>query len=454
MSHPRTRPGGHVQFDTGEKITSLDLERIGTMAEQGLYAFLARLFQSGLSGNPIQGFPGDDCLVSVSGLDLTVAPGWGLYYDTAATDEFGPIYKPIVVAGETVTLDAHSGSPRIDIVCVAAAMDEDQPSTRSVKAGDGSISSQSVNKRATWSYAIQVVKGTPASSPTAPATPTGYLKLVEAYLPATTGALVLNDTRPRLRWGHDMITDPPADYARNWVPGTSTELLVEAVSGMTIRVLAGEAYIQGYRYYYPRQQLTVSAAHATLTRYDSVMADADGTLQIVAGTPGFGAAPQPDADQVRLTTIEVAATVTTIGSGDITDDRLRTWLQDEHIPAAEISSSKLRTVPIVPSVVFTGPNTVTITMKDWEGNAVARQVNVMLTLLHEDLAVPTLYLIHAVTTGTAVSPIDTTVLFARTNSSGVLVLTLTLPGSGFDLLLKVEPFNTPASAAMLEFVTP
>src|SRR5688572_15755804 len=195
--HPKTRPGGHVIFNTGEKITSADLNEVGTMGLQSLYnGVLARLLQDDVDGDPKEGFAGNDCLVTVSsGLTLEVAAGVGLYYDTAATDEFGLIYRPIVVdAAFQVTLDPHEADPRIDVVSLAPATEDDEQESRSVKDPDaGTVSTQSVYKRRRLSYSVTVTKGTAAASPTPPSTPSGHLKIAEARVPATAGAVTLDD---------------------------------------------------------------------------------------------------------------------------------------------------------------------------------------------------------------------------------------------------------------------
>ena len=97
MSHPRTRPGGSVHTATGEKILAADLDEIGSISLQSLTAFLARLFEDGVSDDPVSGFAGDDCVVtlSVSPLTVSVAPadlkanehGW-LVKRTLIEDDF------------------------------------------------------------------------------------------------------------------------------------------------------------------------------------------------------------------------------------------------------------------------------------------------------------------------------------------------------------------------------
>jgi len=334
MSHPRTRPGGGVLFREGEKARADDQVDVGSMMWQTLTALLARLVENDNDGDPFEGFFGDDCLVTVSsGLTLSIAAGLGYYYDTSASDEFGPIYKPIAVsAAFTATLDAHNPSnPRYDVLSLAPATDDDQAATRYVMDGSGVVSSQAVDKRRRFAYSLTVTKGTAGASPVVPATPSGHIKIAEVYVPASSGAVTIYDTRPILRLGHDLV-DHAADALGDHVVGSSTELQVSASSpaSMVVSVARGDAVIDGYRYSYPRTLLTIAAAHATLDRVDVVVADVDGTVQVVAGTAG-GAPGAAGAGQVLLATIAVDATVTTITGGDITDGRVRESLDGGQI---------------------------------------------------------------------------------------------------------------------------
>lgn len=462
MAHPRTRPGGHLLVATGEKITSADLGKIGTMAEQTAYHLLARLCQND-SGSPFEGFFGEDCDVSITaGLVLAIAPGVGFYYDTADVDAFGPCYKPIVVStAGSVTLGAHNSSPRVDIVCLAPLLDEDQSESRSVKDGSGTVTAQSVDKRARWSYTALVVAGTPAAVPVAPATPAGYLLCATVVVPATSGAVVVHDARPRLALGQDLRTDPSSDYAANFVP--SGGLAVTAGTGLQVRVAKGEAIIQGYRYRYARENLTITAAHATLDRYDAVVADADGTLQILVGTPGAPAEPSPAADQVGLAVVEVLATATTV---TVTDSRDSSWLEEgsirdgavveRTIGDGEVTGAKFSVVPVIPELTVNTAGSVAVQLKDVDGNNVARAVDVRFEILNTADMEPsggTANRFSTITTGTAVSGLGQPAALVTSNASGVILAGMVF-NSGDLLTLIATPIGTAGYPSRASFTIP
>lgn len=105
-------------------------------------------------------------------------------------------------------------------------------------------------------------------------------------------------------------------------------------TGMQVKVPAGRLWIKGHLGRLAAQTtLTLSAAHATLARIDSVIAQLDKSgnainLTISTGTPaGSPAAPgltQNDTTyEIRLANIAVAAAASTIAAGNVTDTR--TW---------------------------------------------------------------------------------------------------------------------------------
>ncbi|MCI0346890.1 MAG: hypothetical protein L0221_15840 [Chloroflexi bacterium] len=517
MAHPRTRPGGHVLWSTGEKITSADLNEVGTMALQSLFnGVLARLVQSDVDGDPIEGFVGDDCLVTVSAdLTLDIAAGFGVFYDTTAADEFGTVLKPICVpATFQVTLGARDATNlRVDIVCLAPAITDDQSESRNVKdPSDGSLSTTSVNKRRQLYYASQVVAGTPAASPTAPATPSGYIKLAECRVPATAGAVLIDDFRPRLVFGADVSPDPGADYASNFVPGSSTELSVGETSpaSMAVLVQGGEAVILGQRFRHGRQKLAVTAADATNPRIDLVVANADGTLSVVAGTPaGSPTAPTAAADQANLAQIAVAALQVSVVGANITDTRIRqpvsaSQLRDLCVSTSKLAASavttakiadlgvttakiddlgvtanklasnavtttkitdgnvtgaKLSVMPVIPDLSI-GAETanarqVTIQLKDVDGNNVSRSARLELQVVGPDGEIFLSEYSITISTGTMVQPTNSiygthAYMVLDTNASGQAVVTVTdlITGASRSVWLRVVPYGTAGYPAL------
>lgn len=186
-----------VTFIAGQLATFTDFRRFQNAIRQNtMEALFGRLF---LNGTTLRnGFFGDDCLVTSSGgLNYSVAPGLGFFYDATITDEFTAQYRPIVVPSAiTGTLDAHDATnPRIDIICLAPAFTTDVSESITVRASDGSLTTPTADRRSLYYRAIQVVAGTPAGSPSAPAVPTGYLRLCECAVPAVSGDIVVTDSR-------------------------------------------------------------------------------------------------------------------------------------------------------------------------------------------------------------------------------------------------------------------
>lgn len=104
-------------------------------------------------------------------------------------------------------------------------------------------------------------------------------------------------------------------------------------SGMQVKVPAGQSMVRGHYYASTAEEtLTVTAAHATLGRIDSVVLELDPTantilLKVVAGTasasPVAPTLTQTDSGvyQQLLATITVDAAATTIAAGKVTDAR-------------------------------------------------------------------------------------------------------------------------------------
>jgi hypothetical protein len=492
MSDTLQNPGGRANWTTYQQVKAERLNNIGDMALQSLTHILAWLFRDQVADAPQSGFPkADDCKVTAAGLVLSIAKGIGFYYDSAETEAFQPHYKPIVVSSATnTTLDAHDATnPRIDIVCLAPATDTDEAASCFLKTA-GTVTTTAIDTRQRWTHTLQVVKGTPAATPSAPATPSGYLKIAEVLVPAVSGAVTVTDTRPILTFGHAWSADPAAEYVDSdgFVPGTGNELVVSATSpaSLNVRVAAGEVVCNGAqgtkRYRYNATTLAVSAAHATLARVDLVVADDDGTLKVVAGTPaGSPVAPSPGAGQVPLAQFVVAALASSIANGDITDLRERepfgpsqlraaavttpklanqavttSKIDDQAVTTAKIADDavetgqiadgavtgvKLSVLPVVPDVEISNSGTtatVSITMLDVDGNPVARAQRVQVECINaassdlQDGGAGTL--LHGSTTNKVVGTTDNT---------GALVLTHVNWGAvGTNLMFIVTPLHT------------
>lgn len=129
-----------------------------------------------------------------------------------------------------------------------------------------------------------------------------------------------------------------SQWARNIGEGVKTGSLNELEvyadsSGMQVKAKSGQAMVRGHYYNSSAEEaLVITASDATNSRIDNVVLELDPsantiTLKVVAGTP----APSPVAPsltqtdagiyQIKLAEVLVAATVTTINAGDVTDAR-------------------------------------------------------------------------------------------------------------------------------------
>lgn len=345
--------------DTGMNVTNADFDRIGDAPIQALCSVLALLFFDEENSVPITGFPREKsatnhCRVTGTGdLTFSIASGFGMAYSAAAVglDLYAPNgYRPIVVdTAIAATLTAHHATlPRFDIVCLAPDYAADDAASRNVKNPvTGAVTASSIAQRRRFSGIHQIVAGTPATVPTVPAAPAGFVEVARARVPATSGPAAWEDTRPVLEFGH-FFKGVPRHATGDYVPlGAAAELQVIASSpeSMITTVTFGRAVINGVSRFYPTTPLTHAAAHATLARIDLVIARQSGALAIEAGTPSVGPiAPATPANAIPLAEVRINAADATIGTIDITDVRSRApygsdllknaAIKDQHISEA------------------------------------------------------------------------------------------------------------------------
>ncbi len=490
MAHPKTLLGARVEFTDGERLPSSDLDRMGDVALLSLWHLVARLCESEVDGNPIQGFPGTDCLVThSSGITVSVAAGFGVYYDAAATAQDYELsaYRPIVVpAAFTATMAAHDATnPRIDIVCLAPAVDTDAAESRNIKSPTTlDTSTQTVDKREVLSYAVQVVTGTPAATPAAPATPAGYLKIAEVRVPAVSGNATVTDVRQLLQLGHAWRTHPK-DVTDDYVPGSGGELDCSAVGTFVVTIAAGEAVISGFRYRYRASTVTISGNSSGNDRIDVVVADRDGTIKVVVGTPSATpVAPAVGAYQLSLCTVSVLNGTAGILDMDLTDTRVRepistAQIQDANVTTAKIAGSavttakiangnvtgaKLSVVPVIPQLTVgaeaANAIAVSIQMRDLDGNNVARVVRFVAEVYLDSLGVDNSgdYRLSETGAGTMVrptnhpAPIYVSTIVVDTDANGAAQVTCTdnVTGANRGVFLLVTPVGTAGYPALAD----
>jgi hypothetical protein len=172
-------------FNDGQFIQYSDFNLISTALEKELYdRILFRLL--GSQENKV--FDNSFYVSYVSATQVSVAAGLGFQTGDAADTE--PEKRLLYKASATTKTVAAADptNPRIDIVCIKHNRATTVTELRDFKdATDGSVSSQSMAVQKDWDSDLLVVTGTPAGSPSAPSTPSGYIKLCEITVPASTG---------------------------------------------------------------------------------------------------------------------------------------------------------------------------------------------------------------------------------------------------------------------------
>lgn len=123
-----------------------------------------------------------------SGTSVTVEPGTGFQTDEDQEDPEPQKRLLYLAAQATKTLSTPDATnPRIDIVCIKHNRAVTDTDTRKYKDLLGNISNTTQDIESDWASDVLVVAGTPAGSPSAPATPAGYIKIAELAVSASTG---------------------------------------------------------------------------------------------------------------------------------------------------------------------------------------------------------------------------------------------------------------------------
>lgn len=186
-------------FNDGQFLEYSDFNLITAALEKELYD---RVFFRMFGSQENKVFDDSFYVSYVSATQVSVAAGLGFQTGDAADTE--PQKRLLYTASATTktVAAADATNPRIDIVCIKHNRAATVTEMRDFKdASDDSVSSQSMDVQKDWSADISVVTGTPAGSPSAPATPAGYIKIATIAVPAVTGPTSqsnITDNRPIL----------------------------------------------------------------------------------------------------------------------------------------------------------------------------------------------------------------------------------------------------------------
>lgn len=184
-----------IQINELEQITSEDLNNAQKTVHESLYDKTLRKFfqdEDGVLG-------GSFLVARTSATTVSVAAGRAFLYDaTQVSPE--PKYRAIQLdSGITLTIGsgtwaAAPSAPnnRIDIICIRPDENVITTETRKVKVG-GVATDTVVDKILEQQYEIQVVEGVAAVSPSAPATPAGWLKIAQITVTGGSNIASAND---------------------------------------------------------------------------------------------------------------------------------------------------------------------------------------------------------------------------------------------------------------------
>lgn len=190
-----------TEYNDGQEIIYEDLSDDTARLEMELYD---RVIYE-LMGRQQNLFFGDGFLVGyVNTTTVSVNKGNGVYYDSTQSDPEPNTRLFYNKASQNLTITTPDGThDRIDLVCAKADRAVIATASRNQKdATTGVVSSVTLNVETDWQSTLQIVAGTPASSPVAPSVPTGYVAIAQLYVTSVTGmasASAITDKRARYR---------------------------------------------------------------------------------------------------------------------------------------------------------------------------------------------------------------------------------------------------------------
>ena len=175
-----------VNVAEGQEVVKEDLNKMSSLLQNELYdRVILELMQ-----RAVDGFFQDSFLVTfVSSLTVSVNKGLGFQEDlTVAPEE--PTLRPIYQAASVnQTISPADGvNDRIDIITVKHNLADGNTDTRKFKAASGgAITNEIFVIDKDWSVTYNVIAGTPAGSPSAPAVPAGEIQICELLIHAVSG---------------------------------------------------------------------------------------------------------------------------------------------------------------------------------------------------------------------------------------------------------------------------
>lgn len=198
---------GRRNWEDGQEIVLEDLNGVAKGVERLLYDRV--IFE--MLQRTENSFFDDGFRVGFSNANtVNVLKGVGFQTDSAQASPEPK--KRLLYRGADVSVNVNppdASNDRIDIICVKAAIVDELTGTRKKKdAISSSITNESLVIQKDWQAEVIAVAGTPAASPSVPATPTGYIKVAEVLVSAVTGiagAGAITDTRALMPIGGGIV---------------------------------------------------------------------------------------------------------------------------------------------------------------------------------------------------------------------------------------------------------
>ena len=253
--------GSRQNFNDGQEIIFQDLNKIPEQMEKLIFNNV--IFE--MIGRNSQGFFQDSLNVTrVSNTEVNIKAGLGFQF--IATDML-----PIILAANSnqIIPAANATNDRIDLVVVKAELVDGASESRKFKdAFTDTISTTSQVVEKNWESSFQIVGGTPAGSPVAPAVPAGYVLLCEILVEAANGIVASSN-----------ITDKRTLLPLAGFSGTTGSHDYDAI--------VGDSSILGI-------------SHETLKAALDDPAIGSGSKILVTRSELIGAIPQVDDDEIEI----------------------------------------------------------------------------------------------------------------------------------------------------------
>jgi len=196
-----------MNANDGQEVIYQDLNKVSSLLQREIYdRVILELLQRVDTGV----FQDSFAVSYVGSAVVSVNQGTGFQKDAAAVSP-EPQQKMLYLENSfsQALSPPHTSNDRIDVICLRAALVDSNQQSRKYKA---MISSTPQNTplytEKEWASELLVVAGTPAGSPTIPATPAGYIALAQVLVHAVAGVgsqADITDVRAKLPIGGGVV---------------------------------------------------------------------------------------------------------------------------------------------------------------------------------------------------------------------------------------------------------